>query len=115
MSGRAYEQALPGGESDARNTAAARDGILKLFAVWDALAERRALPDQLHVLELGVGNGNQARVWLDTFAEVDRELGRDYYRRLQYLLGDYSAYLLDLARGRLQHHAEHVTRWCSMR
>ena len=55
--------------------AAARESILELFATWDHLAERRALPDQLHVLELGVGNGNQARVWLDEFLRVDRELG----------------------------------------
>src|SRR6266536_3014455 len=60
--GRGYEQALPRGESDARNSAAARDLILELFAVWDNLASRRALPDELHVLELGVGNGIQAKV-----------------------------------------------------
>ena len=72
--------------------------ILELFATWDHLAERRALPDQLQVLELGVGNGNQARVWLDEFLRVDRELGRDYYRRLHYLMGDYSPRLLDVAR-----------------
>ena len=109
VSGRPYEQALPGGESDARNAAAARDQISRLFATWDGLAERRALPDQLHVLELGVGNGNQARVWLDTFVEIDRESGRDYYRRLHYLMGDYSAHLLDCARAQLRHHEDHVS------
>jgi len=109
VSGRPYEQALPGGESDARNTAAARDQIARLFAVWDGLADRRALPDQLHVLELGVGNGNQARVWLDTFVDMDREAGRDYYRRLHYLMGDYSPHLLDVARAQLRHHDEHTS------
>lgn len=109
VSGRPYEQALPGGESDARNAAAARDTILRLFATWDGLAERRALPDQLHVLEIGVGNGNQARVWLDTFVEIDRESGRDYYRRLHYLMGDYSAHLLDIARAQLHAHEEHTS------
>src|SRR5205823_5226231 len=79
--GRGYEQALPRGESDARNNAAARDLILELFAVWDNLASRRALPDELHVLELGVGNGVQAKVWLDEFLRLDRERGSDYYRR----------------------------------
>ncbi|HEY5349895.1 MAG TPA: SAM-dependent methyltransferase [Candidatus Lustribacter sp.] len=109
VSGRPYEQALPGGESDARNAAAARDTIRRLFSIWDGLAERRALPDQLHVLELGVGNGNQARVWLDTFVEIDREQGRDYYRRLHYLMGDYSAHLLDVARAHLREHDEHTS------
>jgi hypothetical protein len=109
ISGRSYESALPGGESDARNAAAARETILELFATWDQLAGRRALPDQLHVLELGVGNGNQARVWLDEFVLVDRELGRDYYRRLHYLMGDYSPHLLEMARTSVAAHAEHVS------
>ena len=43
--GKEYEQALPGGESDARNSAAARDLILDLFKIWDELANRRALPE----------------------------------------------------------------------
>ena len=52
--GRGYEQALPGGQSDARNDdAAAARPIRELFAVWDALAERRALPEELYVVELG--------------------------------------------------------------
>jgi hypothetical protein len=109
VSGQGYERALPGGESDARNSAAARESILELFATWDHLAERRALPDQLHVLELGVGNGNQARVWLDEFGRVDRELGREYYRRLHYLLGDYSPHLLEMARRNVGAHADHVS------
>jgi hypothetical protein len=95
VSGRPYEQALPGGESDARNAAAARDTITRLFSIWDGLAERRALPDQLHVL--------------DTFVEIDREQGRDYYRRLHYLMGDYSQHLLDVARAQLRHHEEHTS------
>jgi hypothetical protein len=109
VSGRPYEQALPGGESDALNAAAARDTITRLFAIWDGLVERRALPDQLHVLEIGVGNGSQARVWLDTFVEIDREAGRDYYRRLHYLMGDYSPHLLDVARAQVRHHEDHTS------
>lgn len=61
------------------------------------------------MLELGVGNGNQARVWLDEFVRVDRELGRDYYRRLHYLMGDYSQHLLDMASRNVAAHAEHVS------
>jgi len=96
--GRGYEQALPGGKSDSRNVAAAQELIQQLFDVWDRLAARRALPDELHVLELGVGNGNQARVWLDEFQRMDQESGREYYRRLHYLMGDYSPHVLELAR-----------------
>jgi hypothetical protein len=108
--GKGYESALPGGESDARNVEAARDLILKLFDVWDGLAARHALPEELYVLELGVGNGNQAAVFLDELQRLDADRGRgDYYRRLHYLMGDYSPHVLDLARKNVAHHAEHVS------
>jgi hypothetical protein len=107
--GRLYEQSLPGGESDARNTEAARELILELFRLWDDLAARRALPDELYVLELGVGNGSQARTWLDEFVSLDRRHGRDYYRRLRYLMGDYSPHVLDRARQAVAHHSERIS------
>ena len=107
--GKEYEQSLPGGESDARNADAARDLILDLFKLWDELANRRALPEELYVLELGVGNGGQARIWLDEFVELDRRHGRDYYRRLHYLIGDFSAHVLDRARQEVAHHGDHVS------
>jgi hypothetical protein len=107
--GKEYERALPGGESDARNADAARDLILDLFKIWDELANRRALPEELYVIELGVGNGGQARTWLDEFTELDRRHGRDYYRRLRYLMGDYSAHVLDRARQEVARHGDHVS------
>jgi hypothetical protein len=108
--GKGYESALPGGASDARNIEAARELIFKLFELWDELSARRALPEELYVLELGVGNGNQARVFLDEFRNLDRERRRgEYYRRLHYLMGDYSPHVLELARKNVAHHAEHVS------
>jgi hypothetical protein len=104
--GQEYEQALPGGESDARNAAMAREMIEGLFHVWDQLSERKALPDDLYVLELGVGNGNQAKVWLDEFVKVEQERGTDYYRRLHYLLADYSAHVVERARQTVKDHAQ---------
>jgi hypothetical protein len=107
--GKEYERSLPGGQSAARDTTAARDVILGLFKIWDELAARRALPEELYVIELGVGNGAQARTWLDEFAELDRRHGRDYYRRLHYLIGDYSAHVLDRARQEVAHYGDHVS------
>jgi hypothetical protein len=107
--GQEYEQALPGGESDARNTEAARELILELFKVWDDLDARQALPDELYIVELGVGNGNQARTWLDAFVELDRVHGRDYYRRLHYLMGDYSGHVLERAQRAVAHHGDHIS------
>jgi hypothetical protein len=107
--GQEYEQALPGGSSDARNLEAARELILELFKVWDDLDARNALPDELYIVELGVGNGNQARTWLDAFVELDRVHGRDYYRRLHYLMGDYSAHVLERAQRAVAHHGDHIS------
>ena len=107
--GREYEQALPGGRSQARNTDTADDLIRELLRVWDELDARRALPEELYVVELGVGNGSQARTWLDEFAELDYQHGRDYYRRLHYLMGDYSAHVLDRARKAVAHHGDKVS------
>ena len=107
--GQGYEQALPGGESDARNRDGARALIDELFVVWDGLAASGALPDQLYVVELGVGNGSQARVFLDEFRARDRAHGRGYYRRLHYLMCDYSQHVLDLARATVAEHRDHVS------
>jgi hypothetical protein len=109
VTGRAYEQTLPGGRSGARDAGTARDTIGDLFGIWDDLARRRALPEQLYVLELGVGNGGQARTWLDEFVALDREHGRDYYRRLHYLMGDYSSHVLERARAEVREHGDHVS------
>ena len=86
-----------------------RDADQELFRIWDELAERRALPEELYVVELGVGNGSQARTWLDAFVELDRARGRDYYRRLHYLMCDYSPHVLELARAAVAEHAERVS------
>ncbi len=107
--GRGYEQALPGGESDARNRDAARELVMELFAIWDGLVSAGALPEQLYVAELGVGNGSQAKVFLDEFRDLDSAHGQDYYRRLHYLMCDYSQHVLDLARETVAPHAAHVS------
>jgi hypothetical protein len=106
--GRDYEQALPGGQSDARNAQAARELILELFKVWDDLDAQGALPAELYVVELGVGNGGQARTWLDEFVALSAVHGRDYYRRLHYLMGDYSQHVLSRALRAVGHHGDHV-------
>ena len=107
--GHEYEQALPGGESDARNRMAVRDLIGELFAVWDSLDARHALPEDLCVLELGVGNGNFAQVFFDEFARLDQSHGRDYLRRLHYFMGDYSPHVLGRAQQAVAEYAAHTS------
>src|SRR4029079_17184414 len=75
--GRECERARPGGQSDARNTAAAAEMIGELFAVWDGLDARHALPPELYIVELGVGNGSHARTSLHPLAQLDRAHRRD--------------------------------------
>jgi hypothetical protein len=109
VTGQQYEKTLPGGESDARNRDAVREIITSLFTLWDSLAERNALPHELYVVELGPGNGVQAKTWLDEFIALDRACGKEYYRRLHYLMCDYSPHVLELARAAVADHAEHVS------
>jgi hypothetical protein len=107
--GKDYEAALPGGENDARNRAAVRDLIGELFATWDMLDGRRALPEDLCVLEFGVGNGNFAQFFFDEFARLDQAHGREYLRRLHYFMGDYSPHVLERAQQAVAAHASQTS------
>jgi hypothetical protein len=109
VTGQQYEKTLPGGESDARNRDAVREIITALLILWDSLAERNALPDELYVVELGPGNGSQAKTWLDEFVALDQAHGKEYYRRLHYLMCDYSPHVLEVARAAVADHAQHVS------
>jgi hypothetical protein len=108
VTGREYEKTLPGGTSAARDSAAVRELILELFKIWDDLDARGALPAELYIVELGVGNGSQARTWLDEFLALSGMHSRDYYRRLHYLMGDYSPHVLGRASKAVAHHGDRV-------
>lgn len=96
-----YAQALPGGESDGTNTAFWRDQIATFMHTLDRLDEWSELPEHIHVLEFGVGDGRQAEVWLDQFSHACDELDRDYMDRVRYLMADYSPHVLQRAMSRL--------------
>ena len=108
--GRDYEQALPGGESDARNTAAVRELILELFKTWDDLDARSALPRRaLRASSSGSATATRRRTWLDEFVKLSRAHSRDYYRRLHYIMGDYSPHVLGRATKAVAHHSDHIS------
>jgi hypothetical protein len=109
MLGKTYEAALPGGQSGGTQVDATRELLGDLFRIWDGLASRHALPEQLTVLEIGVGSGDQARVWLDELRRMEQERGSQYYRRLQYLMADYSTHVLDRARANVAGHRERTS------
>ncbi len=97
-----YAAALPGGVSDGTNPDFWRTQIETFVDSLDRLDAWSELPDEIHVLELGVGDGEQALVWLDTFAALCRERGRDYLSRVRYLMADYSPHVLERASERVK-------------
>jgi hypothetical protein len=65
-----YAAALPGGVSDGTNPEFWRDRIAAFVDTLEGLERTGRLPEEIHVLEAGVGSGAQARLWLDTFAST---------------------------------------------
>jgi hypothetical protein len=55
-----------------------------------------------------VGDGQQAKVWLDTFAAACDAHGRDYLRRVKYLMADFSPHVLARAFERVAPYAGQV-------
>ena len=103
-----YASALPGGVSDGTNPDFWRTQIETFVDSLDRLDAWSELPDEIHVLELGVGDGEQALVWLDTFSALCRERGRDYLSRVRYLMADYSPHVLERASERVKAYAAQV-------
>lgn len=103
-----YAAALPGGVSDGTNADFWRDELETFLQTLDRLDEWSELPDEIHVLEFGVGDGQQAKVWLDAFAQLCAERGKDYLGRVRYLMGDYSPHVLARARERLADYGDQI-------
>src|SRR5579875_1098010 len=106
---RGFLAALPGGVSDGTNPAFWRDRLTAFLDTLDDLDRRSLVPEEIYVLELGVGGGQQARVWLDTFRDLCAERGRDYLRRVRYLMSDYSHDVLHAARRNVAEYDQQVS------
>ena len=106
---RGFLSALPGGVSDGTNPAFWQDRLTAFMDVLDDLDRRSLVPEEIYVLELGVGTGHQAKIWLDTFDALCAERGRDYGRRVRYLMSDYSHDVLQVARRAVDEHGEQVS------
>lgn len=96
-----YADALPGGVSDGTNPAFWHEQIARFMVALNRLDEWSELPEHINVLELGVGDGQQAKVWLDAFAAACEEQGRDYLERVRYVMADYSPHVLARASERV--------------
>ena len=102
---RGYEAALPSGGSDSTNADAVTDSVGEFWTLLRDLESRHQLPTEIYAMELGVGSGARARLWLDKFKSVDDDCGTGYYSKLRFLLGDYSPATLDTALIALGPHA----------
>ena len=76
-----YAAALPGGVSDGTNPSSGPSRSTSFMDTLNRLDEWSELPDEIHVLELGVGDGQQAKVWLDCFAAACEAAGPRLPRR----------------------------------
>jgi hypothetical protein len=94
---RGFEAALPSGGSDANHPEAVKASVEEFCALLRDLDARGQLPHDIYAMEIGVGSGARARLWLDQFEAADRAAGAGYYQRLRFLLGDYSPATLDTA------------------
>lgn len=106
---RDYAAALPGGVSDGTNPLFWKPQIESFLDTLDRLDDWSELPEHIHVLEFGVGDGQQAKVWLDAFAAACRDRGRDYLDRVRYLMADYSPHVLARASERVRDYAPLVS------
>ncbi len=106
---RGYEAALPGGVTDACNPVFVAETVKRVCQILDELKSKNQLPEQVFVLELGVGNGTQARTWLDEFQRYALEMNSDYYDRLHYLMSDFSVCVLNVAREAVTPHLNKVS------
>jgi hypothetical protein len=106
VTGKGYEQALPGGQSDGHRPEAIADSVADFWTLLHELDTHHQLPPEVFALEIGVGMGTRVGLFLDRFRLLDQERGTDYYPRLRFLLGDYSLSTLDRSRAAVQRHID---------
>jgi hypothetical protein len=104
--GRGYEEALPGGKSDGHHPEAIADSVFEFWNLLRQLDTQNQLPPELFALEIGVGLGTRAKLWMNDFRKLDHEKGTNYYPRLRFLLGDYSLSTLERSRPNVSDHIE---------
>ena len=102
---RGFEAALPSGGSDANHPEAVQASVEEFWTLLKDLETRHQLPHDIYAMEIGVGSGARARLWLDQFQAYDTQHGTGYYARLKFLLGDYSPATLDTALAAVGPHA----------
>jgi hypothetical protein len=104
--GKGYERALPGGVSDGHQPEAISASVEEFWSLLKDLEGKNQLPPEIFLLEMGVGTGKRAGLWLDRFRDFDKERGTNYYPRARFLLGDYSLSTLERCRLSVRDHVD---------
>ena len=104
--GKAYEEALPGRQSDANHPDAIVDGVADFWTLLRDLESKQRLPQEIFIMEIGIGTGQRCALFLDHFQALDQRRGTNFYPKLRVLLGDYSLETLDRSRSVLARHLD---------
>ena len=104
--GKGYEQALPGGKSLGTDPQSVNDSVGEFWELLKELDAANRLPLEIFILEIGVGMGAHAGLWLDSFCALDQARKTNFYPRLRFLLGDYSLATLEYSRPAVKRHID---------
>jgi hypothetical protein len=104
--GKGYEQALPGGKSTGTDVEGVKQSVGEFWNLLKELETASRLPQEIFILEIGVGMGAHAGMWLDHFCAMDQARGTNFYHRLRFLLGDYSLATLEHSRPAVKNHLD---------
>jgi hypothetical protein len=104
--GKGYEQALPGGKSTGTDVEGVKQSVEEFWKLLKELETASRLPQEIFILEIGVGMGAHAGLWLDHFCALDQARGTNFYHQLRFLLGDYSLATLEHSRPAVAKHLD---------
>jgi hypothetical protein len=104
MTGKGYQEALPGGKSDGNQDEAVMDSVADFWTLLRDMETRKQLPAEIFILEIGVGSGTRCGMFVEKFRQLDRQRGTSYYPKLRVLMGDYSLETLDMSRPAVKEH-----------
>ena len=102
--GKGYQEALPGGKSDGNSDDAVTDSVRDFWTLLRDMEKKSQLPQELFILEIGVGSGTRCGMFVERFRQLDQKRGTKYYERLRVLMGDYSLETLDMSRPAVKEH-----------
>lgn len=106
MTGKGYQEALPGGKSDGNQEEAVMDSVRDFWSLLHDMDKRKQLPAEIFILEIGVGSGTRCGMFVDLFQRLDKQRGTSYYPKLRVLMGDYSLETLDMSRPAVKEHIQ---------